>query len=114
MRLSVIVPVHNGGELLACCLGAIASSVRLPEEVIVVDDGSTDDSATQAERYGAVVLRVGGAPAGPALARNLGAQRSRCDILVFVDADVAVHPEALARIVDHFDADAGLAALFGS
>jgi GT2 family glycosyltransferase len=114
MRLSVIVPVHNGGELLARCLGAIARSVRLPEEVIVVDDGSTDDSAAQAKRHGAVVLRVGDAPAGPAAARNLGAQQSRCEVLVFVDADVAVHPDALARIADHFDAEAGLAALFGS
>jgi glycosyltransferase involved in cell wall biosynthesis len=114
MRLSVIVPVYNGGEHLARCLGAIARSVRPPEEVIVVDDGSTDNSAALAERYGAVVLRVAGAPTGPASARNLGARWSQGDVLVFIDADVAVHPEALARIADHFGDDDGLAALFGS
>jgi glycosyltransferase involved in cell wall biosynthesis len=114
MGLSVIVPVHNGGKPLARCLEALSESTRRPEEILVVDDGSTDDSGALAERHGAVVVRVPGGPAGPAVGRNLGAQRSRGDVLVFIDADVAVHPDALARIAGYFDADPGLSALFGS
>lgn len=52
--------------------------------------------------------------AGPALARNQGARRAEGDVLVFVDADVVVHPDAIARIRAAFAADPGLTALFGS
>ena len=52
--------------------------------------------------------------AGPAEARNLGAQRARGDVLVFVDADVVVHADAFHRIRAALEADQGLTAIFGS
>ena len=112
-RLSVIVPVRNGRMTLARCLDALACSNYSNFEVIVVNDCSTDNSSEIASQYGAQCLRAP-LPLGPAGARNLGARHAAGDILVFVDADVAVAPETLGRIADDFSKDPELAAVFGS
>jgi GT2 family glycosyltransferase len=114
MKITVIVPVHNGGKFLGRCLDALAVSTRRPDEVIVVDDGSTDETSALARECGSRVLSVPDGPVGPAAARNQGAGMAQGDILVFLDADVAVHPNALERIETHLHQNADVAALFGS
>jgi GT2 family glycosyltransferase len=114
MRLSVIVPVHNGGEDLQRCLQGLAASTRPPDEVIVVDDGSTDDSAAHAAALAARVVATTAGPRGPAYARNRGAEAATGDVLVFVDADVVVHADTLARIEAVLLGEPEVAALFGS
>ena len=114
MRLSVIIPVYNGRQYLSQGLQALASSARPPDEVLVVDDGSTDGSGTLARTLGAKVLTLADGPRGPAQARNLGAAQAVGDVLVFLDADVVVHPDTLARIEANFQEAPDIAALFGS
>jgi glycosyltransferase involved in cell wall biosynthesis len=114
MKLSVIVPVHNGGDELRLCLEALAASTRPPDELIVIDDASTDGSGDLARRYGAPVVSLEGPPHGPAFARNRGAETALGDILVFLDADVAIHLDALARIEQYLIHHPEIAALFGS
>lgn len=114
--LSVVVPVRNGGEVLERCLSALAAS-RLDRErweLLVVDDGSTDDSAERAHRYTPDVLRVADGPRGPGAARNLGAREARGRILVFVDADVCVHADALTRFDALFRSHPDVGAAFGA
>jgi glycosyltransferase involved in cell wall biosynthesis len=112
-RLSVIVPVRNGSAHLSRCLDALRHSDYLNFEVIVVDDYSTDNSPQIASRYGARCLRTP-QTLGPAGARNLGALHAAGDILIFVDADVVVPPNALAMMAENFVRDPALAAVFGS
>ena len=114
MRLSVIVPVHNGRDTLAACLAGLGRSSRPPDETIVVDDGSTDDSARLALAHGATLVTGMRGPRGAAWARNRGAEHASGSILVFVDADVVVHTDALARIAGVFASEPTLHALFGS
>lgn len=111
--LTVIIPVYNSEDTLAVCLRALAQARPQPLEVIVVDDGSTDDSAGVAQRFGAKLLRMP-KNAGPAAARNLGAGQALGDVLVFIDADVEIHEDALGIIARRFAEDAGLDAIFGS
>jgi glycosyltransferase involved in cell wall biosynthesis len=112
LSVSVIIPVHNGGDSLAACLSSLAGLRPAAREIIVIDDGSTDDSARVAGQFGARVLRT--AKSGPAHARNLGAKMAAGDILYFVDADVAVGPDAIGQIAGAFRSQPRLAALFGS
>lgn len=114
LRLSVVIPVHDGGELLRRCLEAVAASERRADEVIVVDDASSDASGEQARRQGARVVRSDGSPRGPAHARNRGAEAATGGVLVFVDADVVVHRDALGRIERTLAEHPEVAAVFGS
>lgn len=111
--LSVIIPVHNGGAHLSRCLDALRSSDLKSYEVIVVDDGSTDDSAEAARAHGFEVVRLD-ARRGPAAARNEGTRRARAEILLFLDADVVARTDTLARVEAFFRKHEETAALFGS
>jgi GT2 family glycosyltransferase len=114
MKLSVVVPVHDGGADLRACLAAIARSSRRADEIIVVDDGSRDSAVACATEFAARVVSLPGPAHGPAYARNRGAARASGDLLVFVDADVEIHADALERFARVFEEDAGVAAAFGS
>ena len=91
--ISVVVPAGDQPASLSRCLGAIEAAKDVRDEIIVVTEP---------------------AAAGPALLRNLGARRASRDVLLFVDSDVVVHPQALDRVRAAFASDAALAAVFGS
>jgi glycosyltransferase involved in cell wall biosynthesis len=111
--LSVVIPVNNGGRDFERCLRGLRDSSRADYELIVVDDGSTDETAKLAESFGARVLR-NPQKLGPAAARNDGVLAAEAPLIFFVDADVELHPSAIARAMARFEADPELAGLFGS
>jgi hypothetical protein len=114
--LTVVVPAYQCASTLQACLEGLAKSdlPRSEWELIVVDDGSTDETREVAERVADYVIRVADGPLGPAHARNVGAQGARTDLLVFVDADVLVAPWTLRGFAELFAADTGLTAAFGA
>ncbi len=93
LSITAIVPATDRPDTLAACRGAIERAHDGPEQVIVIE----------------VPRRQ-----GPAAARNAGSLSASGDILVFVDADVAVHPDAFQRIRRAFAADPELTGIFGS
>jgi glycosyltransferase involved in cell wall biosynthesis len=96
-RVSVIVPARDAGQTLPRALGAIlAQDAGEPFEVIVVDDGSRDDTARRAQAFGARVTLVRQAARGPAAARNAGVAHASGTLLAFCDADVFPAPGWLA------------------
>jgi glycosyltransferase involved in cell wall biosynthesis len=111
--ISIIIPVHNGSRYLERCLSAIALSSYRSHELIVVDDESTDHSAEIARRYGAKVFRLSH-KSGPAAARNFGSKQAKGDILFFVDSDIVIQKETIARVVRDFDENPDVVAIFGS
>jgi glycosyltransferase involved in cell wall biosynthesis len=112
--VSVIVPVFNGGKFLGVCLDALSGSDYPKFEIIVVDDGSTDDSADIGRRKGATVIESERRQSGPAAARNLAAKRAKGEILLFVDADVVVGSDTISNVVEAFCRYPEISALFGS
>ncbi len=113
-RLSVIIPAYNAGNTLPDCLAALERSLPSDTEVIIVDDGSSDGSIGRNAPANATVIRMGNGPRGPAAARNRGAESARGEILIFLDADVAVHDDTLKKIDDMFRTHPEIDALFGS
>jgi len=111
--LSIIIPVHKGGEKFRFCLESVQRAIRPPDEVIVVADGEADGSWRLAKELGIQVINLT-QTGGPARARNTGARAAKGDILFFVDADVTIPSDALIRIGLAFQNDWELAALFGS
>ena len=101
MRLSAVVPATDGAVTLDRCLAAILAAEQPPEEIIVVR------APGMPAAIGPGVLSVDSPGfGGPAAARNAGALIATGDALVFVDADVAVRPDAFIRIRAWFDAQA--------
>jgi glycosyltransferase involved in cell wall biosynthesis len=83
-------------------------------EVIVVDDGSTDESERIAKEYPVRYLKVGKSKRGPANARNEGAWISRGDILFFLDADCVLHDNAIKKLDLAFTEQPRISAVMGS
>ncbi len=111
---TVIMPALNAADTLGNALAALSRSGRKPAEVIVIDDGSTDATPRLAADAGATVLHTEHGPRGGSVARNLGARHADTPLLVFVDADVSVHPETLGLLLQPFDDHPAVAATFGS
>lgn len=114
--LSVVVPAYRCAPYLRQCLQGLQASdlPRTSWELLVVDDGSPDDTADVANGVADLVLRVPDGPRGPAHARNLGARAATGAVLLFVDADVVVAPTTLRGFAAHFAADPALGAVFGA
>ncbi|MCC6407011.1 MAG: glycosyltransferase [Planctomycetes bacterium] len=111
--LSVIVPMFNAPEKLERSLAALKAS-NVPFELIVVDDASTDPrSGDVARAAGAKLLRLA-KNSGPGVARNEGSRHATGELLVFVDSDVVVHADTLAKFRALFEREPELDAAFGS
>lgn len=110
--ISVIVPVYNGAAFLGEALESVFAQGLAPLELVVVDDGSTDASATIAGSYeGVRVIRQPNA--GAAAARNTGLANTTAPLIAFLDAD-DVWPEGrLQRLLDALQANDSLGAVMG-
>ena len=99
MRVSVVVPAYNAERTLGDCLRALrAQSFAAADlEIIVVDDGSRDGTASLAQRNGVRVIRRENG--GPAAARNTGWRAARGDWVAFTDADCVPSRTWLAEMM---------------
>jgi GT2 family glycosyltransferase len=111
--LAIVIPVRNGARELRLCLEGLFRAGAVPDAIVVVDDASTDDTAAVAASLGVHVvrrMRCG----GPAAARNAGVRHANADLILFVDADVIVASDTLARVRQAFRREPDIAAVFGS
>lgn len=98
--VSAIVPVHNGARFLAEALRSVMNQTLPVDEIIVIDDGSSDGSADIARREIPDVVLIRQPRAGAAAARNAGARRARGEALAFLDHDDLWPPERNAALLD--------------
>jgi glycosyltransferase involved in cell wall biosynthesis len=94
--VSVVIPTYNCGALLVQAVDSVLAQSAPPLEIVVVDDGSTDDTRSRLAPYGDKVRYLAQANQGVAAARNRGIQESRGEFVAFLDADDVWHPEKLA------------------
>jgi hypothetical protein len=113
--LSVVVPIHDSASTLQSCIDALMAAAGPDDEIIVADDGSTDGGcATLEVAAGAITEVASDTNIGRGPIRNLGAAAASGDVIVFVDSDVAVHPDALSRLRTAFSDDPDCVAVIGS
>jgi glycosyltransferase involved in cell wall biosynthesis len=104
--ISVVIPVFNDARLLRRCLGALAAQSRPADEIVVVDNGCTDDSVAVARSAGALIVVERLRGIAPASATGFDAARG--DLVVRLDADSVPDPGWLRHIEQRFDVDATL------
>jgi glycosyltransferase involved in cell wall biosynthesis len=106
VRLSVVIPVRNDAAMLATALESLGAQHRPPDEIVVVDNGSSDQSAEVAHAAGARVVPqpVRGIPS----AASTGYDAATGDIIARIDADSICPPNWLARIERRFEREPGL------
>jgi glycosyltransferase involved in cell wall biosynthesis len=104
--VSVVVPARDAASTIGATLAGLAAQERAPDEVIVVDDGSSDATAALAEAVAVVTRVVRRAGEGPGAARNAGAAAASGEVLAFLDADCEPQPAWLRTAIDALaDAD---------
>jgi glycosyltransferase involved in cell wall biosynthesis len=109
--LSVVVCAYNEAAYLPACLEALAAQSRPADTILVVNNGSTDQTAAIAKRHGVQV--VDEPRRGLPRAREIGRLSASGDVLVYVDADCQPPPHWLARVERRFARNPGLVALTG-
>jgi glycosyltransferase involved in cell wall biosynthesis len=101
--VSVIVPVHNGQRYLAEAVESVRKQNYEPLEIIIIDDGSTDDTEKIARGLGQDIHYLFQQNAGPASARNTGIVASRGEIIAFLDSDDFWPPDRLTVVVRYLE-----------
>lgn len=99
--ISVVIPLFNKGPWIAETLGSVLNQTRDPDEIIVVDDGSTDDGVAVAKAIGGSrvrFLQTGTPQSGPSAARNVGIGAARSGWIALLDADDLWSPDFLLRM----------------
>ena len=112
-KVAVVIPTYDRADFLTTAIDSALAQSHPPDEIVVVDDGSTDDTASVLAHYGDRIRVVRQDNAGQAAARNRGVAEVRSDWVAFLDSDDSWEPAALQRLLgaaDEFPA-AGLIAM---
>ncbi len=96
MKVSIVIPTYNEEEVISDCLESLSKQTLKDLEIIVVDDGSNDQ--TLSKIHGVKLLKQ--EHKGPGAARNLGAKEASGEILVFVDADMTFKEDFVEKLVN--------------
>jgi glycosyltransferase involved in cell wall biosynthesis len=110
--VSVIIPAHNAGRYLRECIDSVLSQSYPSLEIIVVDDGSTDDTPRIMSEFGDRIVAIRQDNAGAAAARNAGLFRARGKYIAFLDADDVWRPDKLERQVEVLEASPDVGVVF--
>ena len=95
MKISVLIPSYNAGKTIEATLTSVFAQQVQPDEILILNDGSTDDTLARLEKYKDRIVVLSQENSGVACARNRLVQAAQGDILAFLDADDLWHPSYL-------------------
>ena len=99
--VSIVMPVHNGARYLRDAIESALAQDYTARELVIVDDGSTDETPSILESFGSRIVHVRQANAGAAAARNAAIERARGELIAFLDADDLWLPHKLRTQVQY-------------
>lgn len=108
-RISAVIPTYNRAPLVARAIESALAQTVQPSEILVVDDGSVDDTRRVVERFGPRVRYIYQENAGVSVARNTGVAGAAHEWVAFLDSDDVWLPDYLERVSEAIDATAGRA-----
>ncbi|KLU02040.1 glycosyl transferase, family 2 [Rhodopirellula islandica] len=111
--ISVVIPAYNAELFLAEAIESCLAQTRQPDQVIVIDDGSTDRTAEVALSFADFVTLIPLERSGPGVARNAGIAAATGDYIALLDADDRMTPNRLQLQMDLFDARPEVGMAFG-
>jgi glycosyltransferase involved in cell wall biosynthesis len=100
--VSVIIPTYNCGKFIEQSIDSVLKQTYKNKEIIVVDDGSTDDTPLKMSKYGDNIFYIRQNNQGPSKARNIGMDYSKGEYLAFLDADDVWYPRKLEMQIECF------------
>jgi len=112
VQFSAVIPTYNRAALVKRAIESVLAQEYAPAEIIVVDDGSTDETKQVVAAYEGKVTYLHQANAGVSAARNLGVERANSSWIAFLDSDDCWEPGHLARIASAIEGTRGEAALY--
>ncbi len=109
--VSVVIPTYNNASMASEAVDSVLGQTYRRREIIVVDDGSEDDTASRLARFGAAITLITQEHLGPAVARNAGIRSGTGELVAFLDSDDVWMPDKLERCVAALQArpEAGVA-----
>ena len=111
--ISIIIPVYNGAQYLAPCIESVLAQTYHDFELILIDDGSTDNTASVAEQYSDLLHYEFQKNSGAGAARNRGVHLAQGSFLAFIDADDLWVPEKLSAQMAVFTSDPTVEMVYG-
>jgi glycosyltransferase involved in cell wall biosynthesis len=114
LKISVYVPCYNAERTIGACLASLIAQRRKPDEILLVDDGSTDRSLQIAKRFPGVKIIQHAVNKGLATARNSGVRFSSGDLIASIDSDCAADPLWLQILAEEMERDPGLSGVAGA
>jgi len=113
LSVSVIIPLHRIDKAFNECINSVKNSLRNEDELIIIADGIDSNSLSSFSGINVKILSTGKI-SGPAIARNLGAQTAKGDLLFFVDSDVTIPLDTIKNVIPYFYNNDDVKAIMGS
>lgn len=104
-RVTVIIPTYNRARLIGKAIESVFNQTYSDFEIIIVDDGSTDETASEVAQYGSRIRYLYQKHAGSSEARNLALRASTGELIAFLDSDDVWYPKKLEKQIGLFDRD---------
>ncbi len=103
VKVSVLISTYNRANFLPEAIDSLLKQTRVPDEIIVVDDGSTDNTPEVLAKYGAPVISIYQANKGAASGRNTAWRASSGDLITFLDSDDTLAPTSIERRASYLE-----------
>ncbi|MCF7954578.1 MAG: glycosyltransferase family 2 protein [Phycisphaerae bacterium] len=101
LTISIVIPAYNAEKYITRAIESVLAQTRQPNEIIVVDDGSTDNTVEVVRSFGDKVILIKQENSGPGIARNTGIKAAKSEWIAFLDADDELIAERLQLQTEH-------------